>query len=225
MTYNEKRLFRLGKRNLENYLCDPLNIYFLIEYLIKEINQFLDSIKPNNMKLNMNFNSKEERIKEERKEERIKEIENLLKEISEIRNNLFQNIQSLQSIVNNFSDYFKDKGIIDLGVSGENFDKTKIKIKIKEQSNLLEIEYPNWLLFCNLKKNGYSKIGYIFQEIKKVFDNITKVKDINNYNFKLDFCKDIPDIKSSNTYAMAGLCYFAISEDIQNILEKIIQNQ
>jgi|688.fasta_scaffold2197069_1 hypothetical protein len=26
--YNVERLFRSGKRNLENYLCDPLNIFF-----------------------------------------------------------------------------------------------------------------------------------------------------------------------------------------------------
>jgi hypothetical protein len=97
--------------------------------------------------------------------------EKLLPEMLIIRNNVFkipenevfdfQNNQKLQLIVDNFSRNLVDNNIIDLGVSGENFKKTKIKIKIKELSNQLEIEYPNWLLFCNLKKNGDSKISDI----------------------------------------------------------------
>jgi hypothetical protein len=79
--------------------------------------------------------------------------ENVLPEMLIISNNVFeipenevfdfQNNQKLQLIVDNFSRHLVDNDIIDFGVSGENFKKTKIKIKIKEPSNQLQIEYPN----------------------------------------------------------------------------------
>ena len=116
----KKTLFRLGRRNLESYLCDPVNLFFLIGCLIKKIDGLVnDKIEikgyQNNIELGLEFGS----------------YYNIIDNLEENRNSVFMgylktNFKSklsinekmdvflkqpdakerFQSIVNAFSEYF-----------------------------------------------------------------------------------------------------------------------
>jgi hypothetical protein len=141
-------LFRLKRRNLENYLCDPLNLFVLMNYQIDRIQNIIAEEKIDFFERTL------QTLKTQRIECFQPKTDIMIKDVNELKS---QNSIEYENLVKNFSDFFQNKFSSIIKVEKNLIVQVKIH-NIKERDSF-EIKYPSWTLFHDFKKDYKKKFS------------------------------------------------------------------
>ena len=227
----EENLIRLNRRNLESYLFDPINLFFLFEYLIQQSEDILQKL---NGPIYVDFKNDYLRLITECKNNKDILISTKIKIFKEcsitetfsafIKKPKNETQPKLQFIIDKFVEYFSV--IPEIKCLHTSNISTVI---IKSKSNLkkgrgIRVKYPSWILFGNLKGKKDFIANKIINEhliIKDLMNNIvlleSKINNItlmneNQGNWKL---------KMLYFYKKSG---YIFTDDLRNLFAKLFKN-